>query len=267
MNWKVPIPTEVNDYDIVTRLIICEILLKTRNTDMVAPEIIWHGNKQHLIYLKKGQCVFAKKRFSKEMCTPLSRINRAINLIENGKCVLNCVLKREPFGLICTVLNYDEISSMNIKRNIKQISNEYQTNINDTTSNKNDKNDKNDKSDKNDKDLAALPSNKILIEKFFESEDMELIVRSQMVPFDNQVWFAEQAKITIAGIKADMLLYYTVDKKGSKVEIKSVKSRFIKFLNNYKRASFYQYKDKDKQVIKNDLDVDGNELLKEILNN
>ena len=62
-----------------------------------------------------------------------------------------------------------------------------------------------------------------------------------------------------------MLLYYTVDNKGSKVEIKSVKSRFIKFLNNYKRVSFYQYK--DKQVIKNDLDVDGNELLKEILNN
>ena len=265
MNWKVPIPTEVNDYDTVTRLIICEILLKTRNTDMVAPEIIWHGNKQHLIYLKKGQCVFAKQRFSKEMCTPRRRIERTINLIESGKCTINCTFKREPFGLICTVLNYDQICSMEIKRTINGQSMNNQRTINELTSNKNDKSVKSVKSVENDKDLVALSSNKILIDQFFESEDMELIVRSQMVPYDNQIWFAEQAKITIAGIKADMLLYYTVNLKGSKVEIKSVKPRFIKFLKDYKRISFYQYT--NKQVIKNDLDVDSNDLLKEILKN
>lgn len=91
-----------------------------------------------------------------------------------------------------------------------------------------------------DKIKINIKENKNIIASFFESENLESLIKSKIVPYEKQVWFEEQAKATIASIKEKMVDYY-VEGKGKTKEIKNMKLRFYKFLEGHKRSDFYKY--------------------------
>jgi hypothetical protein len=82
-------------------------------------------------------------------------------------------------------------------------------------------------------------TNKEIIDEFFETENLEKIIKENLVPYENQEWFEMQAIATIKQIKESMLDYYA-----SKKQIKNIKSTFINWIKKMKRTDFYSYTNK-----------------------
>ena len=227
--WKQPITTDCLEMDMATRLIFMEIMIHARNEDMLFPKFIQHGNKQISYQLKRGQSLFFAKNFKKLGASRVT-IQRSLKLLTSQNSAFNMTFNRQPFGYIVTISNYDELTKMTFNNAIKQQSNSNQTAIKQHANNKSDKNVKNVKSEKN----------KNIITSFFETENIEELIKSKIIPYENQTWFDDQAKATIESIKEKMIDYY-VDGKGQKIEIKNIKTRFYKFLESCKRTDFYRY--------------------------
>lgn len=88
-------------------------------------------------------------------------------------------------------------------------------------------------------------TNKDQIISFFNDlENVKKVIRENLIPYENQIWFDDQAKANILTIKEKMLNYY-LDGEGQKVEIKDMKARFKVFLSSYTQKHFYQYNSKD----------------------
>lgn len=114
--WKQPVTTGITQFDTVTEIILSYIFLRVRKTDMPAPKEFWHGNQRHLYQLKKNQCIFAVDRFCRETGIPKNRVKKSLTLIENlaidEKMTISLTITRKTFGLIITVLNGDELFSL-----------------------------------------------------------------------------------------------------------------------------------------------------------
>jgi len=148
MNWKQPIPTSIKEFDTVTKLIAMSILIDSRNSDMVTPKEFWHGNKRYLLKLKKGQCVFAKARFIEETGIPRCRVDRSLRILIEQNSTIQIATVPMPFGLIITVLNYDEISGMTTETASERQANDKRMTSEQLTSKESDKSDKSEKEKK-----------------------------------------------------------------------------------------------------------------------
>jgi len=82
-------------------------------------------------------------------------------------------------------------------------------------------------------------TNKEIIDEFFETENLEKIVKENLVPYENQVWFETQAIATIKQVRESMIDYYAERK-----QIKNVKSTFTNWIKKMKRTDFYSYTNK-----------------------
>jgi hypothetical protein len=142
MNWKQPIPTDILDnggYNFLDRAVYCEILLRCRNTDTVIS--FWHGNKYFSENIKRGQMIFRISQAAKEIGIPSERIRKSIEKLKKQQIKIE--IKRKPYGLIITVIDYDKITDLQIKTELQEESKRNQNEIKEDTSNKNVKNVKN----------------------------------------------------------------------------------------------------------------------------
>lgn len=109
-SWKQPIPTAIHSLfsdDALARAILFEILTLCTNEDRKYE--FWSGNKHFKVSLKRGQCIFKVARYAKQMKMDRRKIDRAIVRI---KARINFTVKREPFGLVITVKNYNSLVKM-----------------------------------------------------------------------------------------------------------------------------------------------------------
>lgn len=220
MSWKQPIPTDLRNVfgdDHLSRLIYQEFLLMACNSEQVK-----NVNGQ-IFKLERGQCFYTTLDLSKIFRT---HRNSVVNSIKRLNSLYNRIDNRTtPKGSIVTILNYDDIVSLD-NRIDNKIDNSRTTAGQQSDINKSDKNVKND----------IRLNNKQKIESFFESENLKEIVESKLIPYENQIWFEEQAKTTLETLKEKMIEYYDTNKK----EIKNVKMTFINWLPK-DRKQFYKY--------------------------
>lgn len=141
----------------------------------------------------------------------------------------------------------DRLEKIRLKSNLAKKSIEARWNKtpknkgNDTVVSRTNKRTNNESNTNKEKKIKKIKENKEIITSFFETENLEKIIKEKIIPYENQTWFDQQAGSTIQSLKEKMLFYYTEDPKGSKIEIKNIKLRFYKFLEGCKRTDFYKY--------------------------
>lgn len=108
---------------------------------------------------------------------------------------------------------------------------------------------KKEKSNKKESEISQIKTNNLhLIRKLLTDTDTARgVVQNTLMPYPNQVWWEEQASVTLSIIQKEMERYYTdiSSKNKNKRTIKNIKSRFVKWLKSYKRSDFYKYQDKN----------------------
>lgn len=139
MNWKQPINTDCKKLDLVTRLVFMEIMISMRNEDMEQPESFFHGNKRHMINLKRGQMIFSMERFSKESGISISRTYKAVKILSEQKDEFKLKFSRQSYGLTVTAENYTQLVSMKFNSDFKESSKEVQSEFKEGSSNKSEK--------------------------------------------------------------------------------------------------------------------------------
>ncbi|MGL5125180.1 MAG: Lin1244/Lin1753 domain-containing protein [Fusobacteriaceae bacterium] len=78
-----------------------------------------------------------------------------------------------------------------------------------------------------------------LITDFF-NQNLKELIETNLIPYQNQTWFTEQAAVSTQDLKEKMLDYY-LEGGGKKKEIKNIKSTFLNWLKKCDRKDFYQY--------------------------
>lgn len=81
-------------------------------------------------------------------------------------------------------------------------------------------------------------SSKEKIEEFFDNENLPEIVKSKLIPYENQIWWDQQAQITLETVKEGMIKHF------EKKEIKDMKSTFVNWILKLNRNQFYRYPEK-----------------------
>jgi len=134
--YRQPITTEVNNWDLLSRMLFCELMLHAVNKKDGDKFSFWHGNKYHQVSLERGQSIIAVDRFARELKINATRVHICLNqLIKKG---IKLQIKRMPFGLVVTIQNYNELVKM---KNQKANQSENQRQIKDQASNQSDKRD------------------------------------------------------------------------------------------------------------------------------
>lgn len=116
MSWKQPIDTAIIENPDITALeeaIYTHIMLRARREDGVIN--FTHGGKHYTVALKRGQCIFKKQKFADELGVDVGRITRGI--VNLSKMQTEMKTEAMPFGMIITVMNYDELTEMNTEMN------------------------------------------------------------------------------------------------------------------------------------------------------
>ena len=120
--WKQPTPTDINykeELTAVERAIFREILSLCQNKDTLINFI--QAKKQYSVELKRGQCIFKIQSFAKDFEIDRKRIRRGVDIVSKWYSQLD--IKAMPYGLVITVINYDEIikmdSQMDSQRTVK----------------------------------------------------------------------------------------------------------------------------------------------------
>jgi len=142
--WRQPTPTDIRsnkNIDLLSRLIFYDILNGCQNKPY--HKVYYHGNKRIDLDLDRGQYLFVVARYAKAIHVSRTRIKKHLEIV--SKWYNEMHIESKGYGLIVTVLNYDELTEMHIEKNIERTSKEHRKNIERTSNNKSVKNIKIDK--------------------------------------------------------------------------------------------------------------------------
>jgi len=110
--WRAPIPTDIlnsPDYDDLDFAVLAIILGRVRREDG-PPKTYYHGNKKVTVHLKKGQTLFRVDNFAKCLATDPRKIRKSIEKLKIW--YTNLQTEAKPYGLIISVLDYDNLTKM-----------------------------------------------------------------------------------------------------------------------------------------------------------
>lgn len=111
MNWKQPIPTDIQYDDRFTaleRAILWEILCLCQRKDTTIQ--FQQAGKHYLVDLRRGQCIFKVASFAKDFGLDRKRVHRSLDFLSKQYSEMD--IKGMPYGCIITVKNYDELTKM-----------------------------------------------------------------------------------------------------------------------------------------------------------
>ena len=109
--WKQPTPTDINhmqEFDALDRAIFREILSLCQNKNTVINFI--QSDKHYSVELNRGQCIFKVSKFAKEMKIDPKRVRKNIEKLSKWYSQMDS--KAMPFGLVITMINYDDLVKM-----------------------------------------------------------------------------------------------------------------------------------------------------------
>ncbi len=127
MSWKQPVDTGILEWfenDYLCRDLFLLLFLRARNADMTVPE--YYQRKPYL--LKKGQVIFGRNKYAKELrCSP-SCTDRALKRLQIVTCKVTCIRSKDY--TVVTILDYDSLIKMNKQKSKKRTSSEQAVNTN-----------------------------------------------------------------------------------------------------------------------------------------
>lgn len=110
--WRQPVPVDLlnsEDYDDLDFCVLSLILGRVRREEG-PPKVYYHGNKKVTVHLMKGQTLFRVDNVAKVLGIDPRKIRRSIEKLK--KWYTNLQTEAKPYGLIISVLEYDELSKM-----------------------------------------------------------------------------------------------------------------------------------------------------------
>ena len=275
MYWKQPISTEILHATSLEQSIWLHIILRCRNKDGPVPPFM-HGNNRICTTLKRGQMIFNVRAFAKEHNVHRNTVTKRLYAL--CQCTTECTtvcttecttvsskvyhgicIKKKPYGLIITVLNYNQITSMNkeiIQKNSDECTTECTTvcTTECTSNNKSDprvntEEDKEKKKNKEKKEKKPETPEEIFGEDNDDEKsspvnpehlDIDIELRDKFLEYTvyNNPRYAIFA--SIAEVELDAFLDYWLQVKKSKPLWKTMKAfdcarRFYTWLRNAKR--------------------------------
>lgn len=116
--WRQPIPTDFADsteFSMLEKMIIAYLFLKAHREDRDYRFI--HGNKTHVVKMKRGQVLFRVKRLAEEFDISHKKLKTILRFISASYTKLQ--IEGRPFGTVVTINNYDELVKMQIEGKTK----------------------------------------------------------------------------------------------------------------------------------------------------
>jgi hypothetical protein len=159
--WKQPVPIALEQdsrIDLLTKLMFSHIVLNCRNRDDEIDTIVWNGNKMHRLQMKRGQMILNLSSFT-ELGIPKSRVRRTLTTLQR---YINLNISRKSYGLLVTVVEYDEISKMENSQDNNETTKRQQKENKSPSNTKSVKNEENDKSVKEEKIYSQETAKEIL---------------------------------------------------------------------------------------------------------
>lgn len=141
MHWKQPIATDIlakNGFDSFDCSVWCHIILHCRNEE--TPVMFMHGNKRINTTLKRGQMIFRVSQFAREHMIDRKKVKNSIGKL--AKWYNEMHIEAKPYGLIISVVAYDDVIKMNNETDNDGTMKVQRTDSERSTSNKSVKNDK-----------------------------------------------------------------------------------------------------------------------------
>ena len=151
-HWKQPVDTDIINneaFDTFDCSVWYHIIMQCRNEAGALPPF-FSGNKKFEIELERGQMVFRIRQFARDHIVDRKKVRKSIDKLSKWYHKMDHETK--PYGLIITVLNYDEIIKMDHKKDTVGTMKEPQENNEGSTSNKSVKNNKNEKNEKKERE-------------------------------------------------------------------------------------------------------------------
>lgn len=177
MTWKQPTPTDGkynSNLSIMDWMIFCYIWNFVRNEDGV--EEFWHGNKFFSVELKRGQCIFKILPTAESLGIGRKKVRKCIEKL--SKWYTEMDIEREPYGLLLSFKNADDLFDMDIKMDNNGTSTGHQRDIKGTANKKNVKNVKNEKKN---------PIGKMTYLTNIPKEDMEQMIVDFKIETKSQI--------------------------------------------------------------------------------
>lgn len=109
--WRTPTPTDIrqcDSIDILSRMLFLEIINGCQNQDYLSHFI--HNEKHFSVELKRGQCILKVQQIAKKLKMGRKKVRKSLETVSKWYTPMD--IKRKPYGLIITLLEYDELIQM-----------------------------------------------------------------------------------------------------------------------------------------------------------